>query len=156
GRVFHCFANETQWCTRRANSVGQRPRPSLWYVVGRPLARFPLDHKRLHSGLPMTSDTTTSRTLPIVITVLALADALLHLMLDVVLFRGNFWGPLGPPPGAPAGGPPPGAGPPPLPLPLNQLFVLNFVGYLVLIVAFWLAPRWLGRWSWVVDLAFIA
>lgn len=99
------------------------------------------------------------RLLPIVIVVLALADGVLHLMLDVVLFRGNFVGPLGPP-GPPPGAPPGGGGPPagplvPLPLPLNQLFLLNFIGYVVLVILFWLAPRWFGGKRWWVDVALI-
>lgn len=87
--------------------------------------------------------------LPVVISVLALADGALHFALDVLLFRGNFFGRLGPPPGAPSG-PPPGAppGPPiPLPLPLNQMFVLNLVGYVLLVALFWFVltrrPTWL-------------
>jgi hypothetical protein len=94
----------------------------------------------------------TPTPLAVVITVLALADGLLHLSLDFILFRGNLFGRLGPPPGAP---PPGGGDPPPLPLPLNQLFVLNLVGYVVLILAFWFGGRWLGRWRWLVDVAFI-
>lgn len=76
--------------------------------------------------------------LRIAIVLLAVADGILHLVLDVVLFRGNFLGPL--------------PFPSPFPLPLNQLFVLNFVGYIVLAVAFWFAPRFLGSWRWLVDL----
>ena len=91
--------------------------------------------------------------LPIIIVVLALADGVLHLSLDFVLFRGNLFGPLGPPPGAPP--PPPGGGPPRLPLPLNQLFVLNFVGYLLLALAFWFGVRQGGVWRWLVDVALI-
>src|ERR1700724_3425235 len=87
--------------------------------------------------------------LPIVITILALADGVLHFALDIILFRGNFLGRLGPPPGAPAAPAP--AAPPrpplpvPIPLPLNQMFVLNIVGYVILVAAFWLSPRLLGR-----------
>jgi hypothetical protein len=33
------------------------------------------------------------------------------------------------------------------------LFLLNFLGYVVLVLVFWLAPRWLGTWRWVVDVA---
>jgi hypothetical protein len=99
-----------------------------------------------------------TRILPWAITVLAMADGVLHLSLDAVLFRGNFFGRLGPPPGA-APGPPPGTGPPappvPLPLPLNQMFVLNFVGYLALVVLFWLAMRRFGAWQRWVDGVFI-
>jgi heme A synthase len=91
--------------------------------------------------------------LPAIISVLALADGALHIALDEILFRGNFFGRFGPPPGA---APPPGAnrppGPPiPLPLPLNQMFVLNFVGYVVLVVFMWLAFRRLHGWRWWVD-----
>src|SRR5579884_2314897 len=86
--------------------------------------------------------------LPGIITVLALADGALHLLLDVVLFHGNFWGGFAGPGGGGAhpGGAPlapggPGAHPgiaaahPPmasisLPLPTNELFVLNCLGYI--------------------------
>jgi heme A synthase len=95
--------------------------------------------------------------LPALISVLAIADGLLHLYLDAALFRGNFFGPLGPPPGAPV--PPPGARPPgppiPLPLPLNQMFVANLVGYVVLIALMWLAFRSLGRWRWWIDVPLV-
>ena len=90
----------------------------------------------------------TARILAIALTLLSLADGVLHLSLDFVLFRGNLFGPLGPPPGAaaPAGAAPP---PQPLPLPLNQLFVVNFVGYLLLVLFFWfVAPR-LSSLSWL-------
>src|SRR5439155_15373244 len=101
------------------------------------------------------------RALSTVIILLALADGALHLALDWVLYGGRLWGtlerPLPPAGAAVPAGPPPGAGPPPppLPLPLNELFVLNAIGYLVLVVAFWLAPRWLGRWTWLVSLAML-
>jgi hypothetical protein len=89
-----------------------------------------------------------------VITILALLDGILHFALDYVLFQGNLLGRLGPPPGAP---PPPagGGGGPPFPLPLNQLFVLNLLGYIALLLIFWfVAPR-LGNWAWLVDVLFI-
>src|SRR5690348_9638065 len=91
--------------------------------------------------------------LAIAITLLALADGLLHLSLDFVLFRGNLFGRLGPPPGA---APPPGANRPPESLlPLNQAFTLNLVGYVVLVLIFWfVAPR-LGTWQWTIDALFI-
>src|SRR5205807_10331261 len=92
------------------------------------------------------------------ITILALADGVLHLSLDYVLFRGNLFGspfagggppggPRGGPPGGgpPAGAPPPGPRPPQLPLELNQLFFLNFVGFVGLTALFLLSPRLLGR-----------
>jgi len=96
--------------------------------------------------------------LRIVITALALASGVLHLALDMVLFRGNFGffrlgeAPSGPPPGAPSGPPPGAPAPPQLPLPLNQLFLLNFVGWIVLIVLFWVVPR---AWAWLIDVAMI-
>jgi hypothetical protein len=89
-----------------------------------------------------------------VITILALLDGILHFSLDYLLFQGNLFGRLGPPPGAP---PPPagGGGGPPFPLPLNQLFVLNLLGYIALLLVFWfVAPR-LGSWAWLVDAIFI-
>jgi hypothetical protein len=101
--------------------------------------------------------------LPAVITILALGDGVLHFALDFVLFRGNIFGspfPAGGPPGGGPGGPPPGAPPPgpqppQLPLQLNQLFFLNFVGFVVLVALFWLSPRFLGRRRWLVDVALI-
>jgi hypothetical protein len=79
--------------------------------------------------------------LRVVIILLAIADGLLHLALNVVLFRGNFFGAL------------PFASP--FPLPLNQLFSLNFVGYVVLAVVFWYAPRLLGPRGWLVDVVLL-
>jgi len=75
------------------------------------------------------------------IVILAIVDGLLHLALNVVLFRGNFFGAL--------------PFPSPFPLPFNVLFSLNFVGYVVLAVAFWYAPRFLGRRRWLVDLVLL-
>src|SRR5947209_7514825 len=106
----------------------------------------------------MTSTSPALRILPIVITFLALADGVLHFSLDLILFRGNFFGsafPGGPPPGRAPGAatgtprPPPGPGFRP-PAPINELFVLNLVGYIVLVLLFWFGPRFLGRWSWLV------
>ena len=103
----------------------------------------------------MRSVESSSRLLAILITILALLDGVLHFSLDYVLFRGNLIGRLGPPPGAPqppGGG---GGGPPQFPLPLNQLFVLNLLGYIALLLIFWfVAPR-LGSWAWIVDVVFI-
>ena len=100
------------------------------------------------------SGTRSAGYLAVLISLLALADGVLHLSLDFILFRGNIFGRFGPPPGAP----PPGGGrggPPPLPLPLNQLFALNLVGFLVLIALLWfVAPR-LGALRWVIDALFL-
>lgn len=99
--------------------------------------------------------------LPAAVTVLALADGIVHFALDFVLFRGNFFGGFpaggsrpGPRPGVTA--PPPGGGPPQLPLPLNEMFLLNFIGYVVLVLLFWLSPRWLAERRWLVNVLVIA
>jgi hypothetical protein len=108
--------------------------------------------------------------LPALISVLALADGVLHLMLDWILFHGNVFGAMpGPPapPPVPAGGvvgPPPGAAPAPAPppghppqllLPLNELFLLNFVGFVVLVIVFWLSRTWPRIWRRLIDIVFI-
>ena len=111
----------------------------------------------------MASTSPAARILPIIITVLALADGALHLSLDFVLFRGNLFGSGfsgGPPPGRPPGAPPGGARPPAgpgfqPPLPLNELFLLNLIGYVILVLLFWFGPRWLGKWRWVTDVALL-
>lgn len=38
-----------------------------------------------------------------------------------------------------------------LPLPLDQMLLLNGVGYLVLLLVFWLGPSILGRRRWLID-----
>ncbi len=96
-----------------------------------------------------------------IVAVLALADGVIHLLLDFVLFRGRFFGagfPSGPPPGAAPGraGPPPGAGANPFVLPLNELFLLNFIGAVVLVLLFLFSSRWLGGRRWLVNVAMIA
>jgi hypothetical protein len=73
------------------------------------------------------------------VVVLALADGVLHLALNWVLFQGNWFGPL------------PFSSP--FPLPLNQLFTLNFVGYVILSLAFWASPRLLGTRAWLIAFA---
>ena len=75
--------------------------------------------------------------LRIAVIILAIADGLLHLLLDFMFFGSNLFAAL--------------PFPSPFPLPLNRLFALNFVGYLVLAVAFWYAPRFLGPRRWLVD-----
>jgi hypothetical protein len=90
--------------------------------------------------------------LPAAITVLALADGALHYSLNFILFRG-------PPPGAQPRpqGPPPGGGPPiRMPLPLNQLFIINCVGWIVLLLLFWFGPRLVGLNRRIVDALMVA
>jgi hypothetical protein len=105
--------------------------------------------------------------LPIIVTLLALADGLLHLRLIYILFRGRLWGSpsFGPRPGAPprgSGGPPPGVPRGRLPqaipfisLPLNELFLLNCIGFVVLVLVLWFVLRRFGAWVWLVDVALI-
>ncbi len=73
------------------------------------------------------------------------------------LFRGNLFGsPSGPPPGAPPRvGPPPPARGNPFILPLNELFLLNFIGSVVLVLLFWFSRRLLGERRWLVDVVLI-
>ncbi len=93
------------------------------------------------------------------IAILALADGVLHFSLDIVLFRGNFFGggPSGPRPGATPGSvaPPPTARGNPLILPLNELFLLNFIGAVILVLLFWFSRRLLGDRRWLVDVVLI-
>ncbi len=95
------------------------------------------------------------------IAILALADGTIHLLLDFVLFRGRFFGspfPAGPRPGALPGrvAPPPGPRINPFILPLNELFLLNFIGAVILVLLFWFSRRLLGTRRWIIDLALIA
>jgi hypothetical protein len=98
---------------------------------------------------------TSNRLLRIVIVVLALADGVLHLLLDFILFGGRNGPPAGSRPTPPPGSPPPGARPFALPVPLNVLFLLNFIGEVVLVLLFWFGPRWLGRKRWLIDVIMI-
>jgi hypothetical protein len=96
--------------------------------------------------------------LRVVIAVLALADGVLHLLLDFVLFRGNFFGSpflSGPAATPPRTGPAPAPRGNPLILPLNELFVLNFAGEVVLVLLFLFSRRWLGERRWLVDVVMI-
>ncbi len=102
----------------------------------------------------MRSLAARSRLLAWLITLLALADGAVHFSLDLILFRGNLFGRLGPPPGATP--PPGGGGAPPFPLPLNQLFTLNLIGYVVLVLIFWFVGPRLGARRWLVDALLIA
>lgn len=89
-----------------------------------------------------------------VIALLALADGTIHLALDFVLFRGNLIG--SPFPSGRAGAPRPGPRSGPSALPLNELFLLNFIGAVVLVVLFWFADRWLGARRWLMNIVLIA
>lgn len=98
-----------------------------------------------------------NRVLQIIIMILALADGVLHLLLDFVLYHGNFFGtssPSGPPPGTTVPRPAPRANP--FILPLNELFLLNFVGAVILVVLFWFSRRRLGERRWLMDIVLIA
>jgi hypothetical protein len=112
------------------------------------------------------SDLSERWLLPAAITLLTLADGALHLRLDWLLFGGTVWGqpafggghgpggPPGPPSGARPGGPPPGGGSGmPFPFSLNEMFFLNFLTAVALVLAFWTAYRWFRRWLWLVDAA---
>ncbi len=106
------------------------------------------------------TDQVKSRILRPLIAVLALADGVLHFALDFILFRGNFFGspfpPARPPTAAPGrAGPPPGARPLALPLPLNELFLLNFVGEVVLVLLFLFVRDRLGANRWWVNVIMI-
>ncbi len=93
----------------------------------------------------------TNWVFPVVIAILALVDGAIHLSLDFLVFHGNFFG-AGSRPTPPPGAPGAHAGPlVPLPLPLNELFLLNFIGYVVLAALILTAPRWLGSWQWLMD-----
>ena len=98
---------------------------------------------------------TNNRILRIIIVVLALADGILHMALDFILFGGRNGPPAGPRPALPPGSPPPGARPFALPVPLNVLFLLNFIGEVILVLLFWFGPRWLGKRRWWVDIVMI-
>ncbi len=97
---------------------------------------------------------TSNRILRIVSVVLALADGVLHLALDFVLFGGRSGPPAGPRPTPPPGSPRPGPRLE-LPLPLNVLFLLNFIGEVVLVLLFWFGPRWLGKRRWLINIIMI-
>ena len=71
----------------------------------------------------------TDRILLLATVVLAVADGVLHLALDVVLFRGRFFANQ-----------------------LSILFLLDFVGYIVLAAAFLFRERLLGNRAWLLNL----
>ncbi len=85
------------------------------------------------------TDQANQGVLRFIIPVLALADGVLHLSLDWVLFRGRLIG-----------------GRPSLfVLPLNELFILNFVGEVALVLLFLFASRSLGSRQWIINVAMI-
>jgi hypothetical protein len=106
--------------------------------------------------------------LPAGLALLTIGDGILHLRLNYLLNGGTLWGkismkgsarPPGPPPGGPpAGMRPLGGRPPsnPFPLPLNEMFTLNFIAALVLTTALLVAIVWLPRWLALVDVALMA
>jgi hypothetical protein len=99
--------------------------------------------------------------LRIIIPVLALADGTIHLLLDFVLFRGRLIGspfPSGARPRVVPGrvAPRPRAVDLSFLPPLNELFLLNFIGAIVLTGLFLYATRWpAARRVWV-DVLMIA
>lgn len=66
------------------------------------------------------------------IAILALTDGVLHVALDFALFRGRFFQSS-----------------------LSELFLLNFIGFVVLAAVFLLSPRWLRARCWLVDVVLI-
>jgi len=96
----------------------------------------------------------------IAIVALVVVTALVHLQRGIGMLAGGFGGGPGGRPGGPPGGPPPG-GPSggfnimqALPLPLPALFLLNGIGYLVLVTALNLPA--LARYRRVVRWLLIA
>ncbi len=111
----------------------------------------------------MVTDRANNRFLEIVIPILVLADGVLHLLLDFVLFRGVLIGSPFRPGAAGPGARPGGAGPRPpagprlqLPLPLNEMFLLNFIGAVVLAALFLAARRWPRGRRVLVDVVIIS
>ncbi|MCC7105851.1 MAG: hypothetical protein IT307_11970 [Chloroflexi bacterium] len=72
-----------------------------------------------------------SGVLTVAIVILGLADASLHLWLVFLFFRGNVFA-----------------------TDLSFQFLLNFLGYLALIVLFLCRRRWLGSRAWLANLTF--
>jgi NADH dehydrogenase len=66
------------------------------------------------------------------IAILALTDGVLHVALDFALFQGQFFLSS-----------------------LSELFLLNFLGFVVLAAVFLLSPRWLKARCWLVDVVLI-
>ena len=97
--------------------------------------------------------------LQVVIIVLVLITASIHLQRGISMSTGGFGGgpPGGHPPGGFRGGPPGGSILQSIPIPLSTLFILNGIGYLVLIVALYLPPLYclqrIVRWLLIIFAA---
>jgi hypothetical protein len=97
----------------------------------------------------------------IAIIALAVVSGLVHLYRAILMFGLMGGGRMGRPPGGPGGGRPPGGGGPSLmsmlPVPLPVLFLLNFVGYIVLAIALYLPAlqryQQIIRWVLIVYTA---
>ena len=74
----------------------------------------------------------SSLALRISIVFLALSDGLLHLLLDFVLFKGRLFRST-----------------------LSEVFLLNFIGFVVLSAVFLLSPCWLRKKHWLVNVVLI-
>lgn len=108
----------------------------------------------------MTTNRANNRFLEAIIPILVLADGVLHLLLDFVLFRGVLIGSPFPAGAARPSGTAPRPAPPPgprlqLPLPLNEMFVLNFIGAAILAVLFVVGRRWPPARRALLDLVMI-
>ncbi len=92
--------------------------------------------------------------LQIVIIVLVVITASIHLQRGISMSTGGFGGG---PPGRFKGGPPGGSILQLIPIPLSTLFILNGIGYLVLIVALYLPPLYrlqrIVRWLLIIFAA---
>jgi preprotein translocase subunit SecG len=96
--------------------------------------------------------------LQIAIIVLVVLTAIIHLQRGISMSAGGFGGGApGRPPGASGSGPPGGSILQWIPLPLSTLFILNGIGYLVLVIALYLPPLYrfqrLVRWLLIVFAA---
>jgi hypothetical protein len=94
----------------------------------------------------------------IAIIALAVVSGLVHLYRAILMFGLMGGGRMGRPPGGPGGGRPPGGGGPSimsmLPVPLPVLFLLNFVGYIVLAIALYFPA--LQRYQQIIRWVLIA
>ncbi len=95
----------------------------------------------------MTTDRANNAFLELFVPILVVADGVIHLLLDFVLFHGTLIGSPFPAGGRRPAGAGPRPGPPPgprlaLPLPLNEMFLLNFIGAVILAALFVVGRRW--------------